>query len=176
MALTEVVPLSLPMVNVTGTGFVVPVKLARCADAANAYRKVPVGVTSACRLTPLMTPAKVNNGPVFLKEPGGMVVENVPTRIATGWVTGLIAGAVLRKVKLDSRAKASDYRNSVGAKIRHIGVCPIRGDGDPKRVLPHRDRRRHGVCGRGNHRNSVGAKIRHIGVCPIRGDGDPKGV
>jgi hypothetical protein len=30
-ALTEVVPVSAPMVNVTGTGFVVPVKLARSA-------------------------------------------------------------------------------------------------------------------------------------------------
>jgi hypothetical protein len=36
-----------------------------------------------------------------VNEPGGMVVVKVLTWSVTGWVTGLIAGAVLLKVKLD---------------------------------------------------------------------------
>ena len=44
-----VAPLSLPMVSITGTGLVVPVKLARSATAKNPYRKVPVGAISTCR-------------------------------------------------------------------------------------------------------------------------------
>jgi hypothetical protein len=49
-ALTEVVPLLLPMVvSVTVTGFVVPFKFAPVPSAWNAYRKVPVGVIRACR-------------------------------------------------------------------------------------------------------------------------------
>ena len=69
-ALTEVVPLLLPMVSVTVTGFVVPFKFAPVLSAWNAYRKVPVGVIRACRVTPLMNPAKVNEPPICLKEPG----------------------------------------------------------------------------------------------------------
>jgi hypothetical protein len=57
--MTEVAPLSPPMVRVTYTGFLVPVKLAPVADALNAYRSVPAGVIDACRLTPPITPAKV---------------------------------------------------------------------------------------------------------------------
>jgi len=107
-ALIEIMPLSSPMVSITGTGFVVPVKLARCAAATNAYRSVPVGRISTYTLTPPITPTKVNNPPVFLKEPGGMVVVKVPTESVTASVTGLIPLlAVLLKVKLDSRAKAS---------------------------------------------------------------------
>jgi hypothetical protein len=53
-ALTEVARLSPPMVNVTGTAFVIrgPGQTARCANATNAQRNVSVGVSSACRLTP----------------------------------------------------------------------------------------------------------------------------
>src|ERR1700732_502130 len=54
-----------------------------------------------------MTPTKLNNVPFFLKEPGGMVVVKVPTWSVTGSVTGLIAGALLLKVKLDWRMKVS---------------------------------------------------------------------
>ena len=97
-----VAPLSLPIVRVTGTGLAVPVKLARSATAKNPYRKVPVGAISTCSLTPRITPTKGNKPPIFLKEPGGMVVVKVPTWSATACVTGLIAGAVLLKVKLDS--------------------------------------------------------------------------
>ena len=60
----------------------------------------------ACRFTPLMTPAKVNNGPVCLKEPGGIVAEKGLTWRATAWVSGLIAGAVLLKVKLELEGEA----------------------------------------------------------------------
>jgi hypothetical protein len=51
-AVTEVVPLSSPMVNVTGTGFTVPVKLAICAAAPNAYLFVPVAPVRAIMGTP----------------------------------------------------------------------------------------------------------------------------
>ncbi|MGH7746197.1 MAG: hypothetical protein ACREQ5_15745 [Candidatus Dormibacteria bacterium] len=42
-------PLSSPMVSVTGTGFTVPVKLAFRAAAANAYRFAPMGVFSTSK-------------------------------------------------------------------------------------------------------------------------------
>ena len=94
LALTEVVPLSSPMVSITGTGFLVPAKLASRASAPNAYRSVPVRLISASSLTPLMTPSKLKNPGSFsslrfLKEPGGTVVVKVPTWSVTGSVTGL---------------------------------------------------------------------------------------
>ena len=101
MALTEVAPLSPPMIRVTYIGFVVPVKLAPVADAWNAYRKVPVSLISAFRFTPLITPAKVKGPALFcVKEPGGMVVVKVPTWSVTGSVRGWML-AVLLKVKLE---------------------------------------------------------------------------
>jgi len=115
-ALTEAVPLSSPMVSVTGTGLVVPVKLACRAFASNAYRSVPVGLISAFKFTPLITPSKVNNPPFFLKEPGGRVVVKGPTWRATAWVTGLILSAVLLKVKGERRLKES----SLGAAPKSI--------------------------------------------------------
>jgi len=83
-ALTELVPLSPPMVRLTCTGFMVPVKLAPLASASNAYRKVPVRLISASSFTPSMTPWKLKDPPsfspsCFLKEPGGIVMEKVPT-------------------------------------------------------------------------------------------------
>jgi hypothetical protein len=54
-ALAEVVPLSSPMVRITGTGFLVPVKLAPVAAMWNAYRKVPVEAS-------VTTLRAVNNG------------------------------------------------------------------------------------------------------------------
>jgi hypothetical protein len=71
-AWTDAVPQSSPMVKVTGTGFTVPVKLASCAAATNAYRKLPVGAISTSSLTPPITPWKTNIPcPISLKEPGG---------------------------------------------------------------------------------------------------------
>jgi hypothetical protein len=86
-AVTEVAPLSSPMVRVTYTGFLVPAKLGPVAFAWNVYRSVPVGLISARSLTPSMTPAKTKDPrPFFLKEPGGMVMEKVPTWSVTGSV------------------------------------------------------------------------------------------
>ena len=83
VAVTEAMPLLLPMVRVTGTGFTVPVRLAFCAPAWNENRLAPVGAIVACKDTPLIVPANVN-GPndvlvVPVKEPGGMVKAKVPT-------------------------------------------------------------------------------------------------
>ena len=83
--MTEVAPLSPPMIRVTYTGFVVPVKLAPVAFAWNAYCNVTVGLIRAFKLTPLITPAKKKDpSSCFVKEPGGMVVEKVPTWSVTG--------------------------------------------------------------------------------------------
>ena len=54
-AVTETVPVSAPMVSVTGTGFTVPVKLAFVATAVKVYRFVPVGLIPTVKLTPLIT-------------------------------------------------------------------------------------------------------------------------
>ena len=49
-----------------------------------------------------------------------------------------------------------DHRNIAGERIRDIGVFPIRSDGDPKRLPPHRDwDPHHRVGGRGDHRDGV---------------------
>ena len=73
------------MVSVTYTEFLVPVKLAPVAFALNSYRKVTCCLITAFRLTPLITPAKVNDpSGCFVKEPGGMVMVKVPTWSATG--------------------------------------------------------------------------------------------
>jgi hypothetical protein len=99
LAVTEVAPLSPPMIRVTYTVFTVPAKLACRAFAWNAYCKVPVGLIRACRLTPSITPSKLNDpSSSFLNEPGGMVMEKAPTWSVTGSVR---AGAMLLKVKLD---------------------------------------------------------------------------
>jgi len=105
-AVTEVVPLLLPMVSVTGTGFTVPVKLAFCPAAWNENRLVPVGPIAACKGTPLIVPVK-KNGPkaldvtVPVKEPGGIVTAKVPIWRVTGSAGGLIPLLALPKVKLD---------------------------------------------------------------------------
>jgi hypothetical protein len=67
-AVAEVVPLSPPKIRLSHTAFLVPVKLAPVAAAANAYRSVPVGVFSASRLTPSITPSKLKNS--FLEGAG----------------------------------------------------------------------------------------------------------
>ena len=106
--MTEVVPLSTPMLSLTVTGFVVPVKLARTALAWNAYRRVPVCSIAACMAAPLITPAKTKK-PWFVstKEPGGIVTAKVPAWSVTACVRGLIPGAVLLKMKRVCRAKES---------------------------------------------------------------------
>lgn len=71
-------PVSAPMVSVTGTGFPVPVKLAFVATAVKAYRFVPVGLIPTVKSTPLITPWKENE-PAPVKERDGMVVVKVPT-------------------------------------------------------------------------------------------------
>jgi len=60
-AVTEVVPVSPPMVSVTCTGFLVPVKSAPFAFAWKAYRSVSVGLITAFSRTPSMTPWKVKD-------------------------------------------------------------------------------------------------------------------
>ena len=80
LAVIEVVPLSSPMVIRTGTCLRVPAKLAFRALAWNEYRKAPVGAIRTTRLTPSISAWKVNGpNPVPWKDPGGMVVEKVPT-------------------------------------------------------------------------------------------------
>jgi hypothetical protein len=75
--LTEVAPLSPPMIRVAYTGFVVPVKLAPVAFAWNVYCKVPVGLICAFKLTPLITPAKKKDPSGWsVKEWGGIVLEH----------------------------------------------------------------------------------------------------
>jgi hypothetical protein len=60
--------------------------------------------------------------PIRWKEPAGMVVVKVPACSVTGWATGLIAGAVLLKVKPDLRAKAS----RLGARPSAHSAAPRR--------------------------------------------------
>src|ERR1700726_4010449 len=183
-AVTEVVPLSPPMVSITCTGCLVPAKLAPLASASNAYRKVPVRLISASSRTPSRTPWKVKDPPssspscspsCFFKEPGGMVMEKVPIWSVTGSVTGLIPGAVLLKDThrrwhdghgngrephpdrgLHRVVGRVDHRNVVGECTRNIDVLPVRGDCDPYGLIPHCDRGRHRVGGRGDHRNGSG--------------------
>jgi hypothetical protein len=71
-ALISVVPLLLPMLAFTVTGFLVPFKLASNASASNANRLVPVGLIATSKAAPSISPRKVNGPtPVPLKEPGG---------------------------------------------------------------------------------------------------------
>ena len=57
-ALIEVVPLSLPIVSLTGTGLTVPVKLALDPSAWSEYCLVPVFVSAirTCKTTPFIVP------------------------------------------------------------------------------------------------------------------------
>jgi hypothetical protein len=99
---TEVVPLSSPMISVTGTGFLVPFKLASNAAASSAYRLVPVGSITTPKATPWIWPKKVNDpNPFPLKEPGGMVTVKVPTCRITFWVNGWMPLLALPKVKFE---------------------------------------------------------------------------
>jgi hypothetical protein len=99
-AVTETVPVSAPMVSVTGTGFTVPVKLAFVATAVKAYRFVPVGLIPTVKSTPLITPWKENE-PAPVKERDGMVAVKVPTWRVTGSAGGLIPLLALPNVKFD---------------------------------------------------------------------------
>ena len=81
-----------------------------CPPASKLYRKVPVGLITACNVTPLITPRKMKWPALFiLKEPAGIVAENVPIWSVTAWVRGLNTGAVLLKMKLVPRVKASVF-------------------------------------------------------------------
>lgn len=100
-AVTDAVPQSSPMVKFTGTGFRVPVKLASCAAATNAYRLAPVGAISASGRTPSITPWKTNiPGPISFEgdgwDGGGEGAD--PERDRLG--DGLIPLLALPKVKL----------------------------------------------------------------------------
>ena len=53
-----------------------------------------------------------------MKEPGGMVTAKVPAWKVTGWVRGLITGAVLLKMKLVCRAKKSWFPAPPKARTR----------------------------------------------------------
>jgi hypothetical protein len=78
-AVNEAVPLLTPIETLAVTGFTVPVKLAFCGAAPNAYLFVPVAPVRAIMGTPPITPSNVNGpNPVPVKEPGGMVVVKVP--------------------------------------------------------------------------------------------------
>jgi hypothetical protein len=80
------------------------------AAAPNAYRSAAAGVIGASRLTPSWP-----NGQRLGKSPNWNRRHH------------RVAGPV-------------DHRNSVGAAIRDVDLCPIRGDGDSVGAIPHRDR------------------------------------
>jgi hypothetical protein len=92
-----------------------------------------------------------------------MVTAKVPIWSVTGWIRGLIAGAVLLKVKLDCRAKGEEG--------------DIGNDAHANGAIPHRDRGpHHRVGGRVDHRdNSAAERTRDVDVFPVRGDGDRTG-
>ena len=108
MALADVAPLSLPMIRVEYTSFLVPVRLAPVAFAWNVYCRAAVGLICAFKLTPLITPAKKkavrllregarrDRAVVATVPVGGS--EKVPTWSVTRSRWGWIAGAVLLKV------------------------------------------------------------------------------
>ena len=69
-----------------------------------------MGLITAFRVTPLITAVKMKSPRwFFVKEPAGIVMEKVPIWSVTASVGGLIAGAVLLKVKLVPRVKASVF-------------------------------------------------------------------
>jgi hypothetical protein len=76
-AVTEVASLSLPMIKLTGTGFTVPVRLAFCTAASNAYRSAPVGVIAPLG-SPHHCPMATPTGPV----PTGMLATIVLVAVA----------------------------------------------------------------------------------------------
>ena len=65
-----------------------------------------------------------------------MVTAKVPAWSVTGWVRGLIAGAVLLKVKLDCRAKASWFGAPPKADIER-GAEGEEGDARRRRNDAH---------------------------------------
>src|SRR5262245_43766544 len=85
-----------------------------------------------------------------MNEPAGMVIMKLPTWSVTGGVTGLIAGAVLLKVKADARANSGrgalpkamlssvtlKARKGVGATVSSNTV-PF-PDAPPAKVVPKR--------------------------------------
>jgi hypothetical protein len=60
-AVTLAVPVLLPMVSITVTGFLVPVKLTSCPSASNLYRDAPVGLISTSRPAPPVPEMKVKD-------------------------------------------------------------------------------------------------------------------
>ena len=70
-AVTDAVPLLLPMVSVTGTGFTVPVRLAFRVPARNAYRLVPSGAITTSKATPLIVPDEIERPKPFPREGAG---------------------------------------------------------------------------------------------------------
>jgi hypothetical protein len=77
--------------------------------------------------------------------------------------TGTVATTVLVDVAITETVPSGPE-----ARIHDIGVFPIRGDGDPNGLSPHRDDRRPRGVGRVDHKDPVLQDIRHIGVFPIR--------
>lgn len=106
MAVPEVVPLSLPMVSFTATGFVAPLRSAPETATWNPKRLLPRGAISTSIQTLLSLPAKayMSAGPLRNK-PAGIVVVKLAILNVTGSVAGLMPSLPCPKVKLDSRNK-----------------------------------------------------------------------
>ena len=66
-----------------------------------------------------------------------MVVAKVPTWSVTGSVRGLIAGAVLLKVKLDSRSKASCVWSGAEADVERVALKARKGSARRRRHDGH---------------------------------------
>jgi hypothetical protein len=132
LALTEVAPLSPPMIKVTYIGFVVPVKLAPVADAWNVYRKVPVSLISAFRFTPLITPREVERPGFVLREGAGRDGGGEGANLERDWfgkrmdAGGAAQGEVGIKVKGGSAVEVDREGGAEGEEGDGIRKLPVK--------------------------------------------------
>jgi hypothetical protein len=74
-------------------------------------------------------------------------------RTPTGWLpTGTVTATVLLAVSITETLLEPLF----------VSVFSVRGDGDRKGALPHRDRDHHLFGGRVDHRDGVGGRVRDI--------------
>jgi hypothetical protein len=104
--LTEIMPLLAPMLSITGTGSWFQSSSRAPPPQGTRSARCPSKKDQRLHIHATDDPRKSEQWAV-LREGAGRDRGGVPTWSVTGWPTGSIAGAVLLKVKLDSRAKAS---------------------------------------------------------------------